>query len=32
MFQSWWWWVPSVVIITIVDIAVPVVHHLNDEF
>jgi hypothetical protein len=28
MFQSWWWRVPSVVIITVVDIIVPVVHHL----
>jgi hypothetical protein len=31
VFQSWWWWVPNVVIITVVDIAVPVVHHLKDE-
>jgi hypothetical protein len=31
VFQSWWWCVPSVVIITVVDIAVPIVHHLKDE-
>jgi hypothetical protein len=32
MFQGWWWRVPSVVIITVIDIAIPVVRHLKGEF
>jgi hypothetical protein len=32
MFQGSWWRVPSVIIITIVDIVVLVVRRLKDEF
>jgi hypothetical protein len=31
VFQGWWWQVSTVVISTVVDIAVPIVHHMKDE-
>jgi hypothetical protein len=30
LFQGWWWRVSDVVVITIVNVAVPVVRHLKD--